>query len=187
MALQKWAGTERTCQNRSKTKVIPVVFFDYYEFLPGGQTVNEKYYLAISKRLRKAIRLKQTDLWTDNSSIFHHGNVPSHSSMIVTDFLAKHETPYIPNTPSRQIWLPVTFLFSKLINPLRGTRDEVLSNSLKVLKDIHVCIGSKEVYFEGDNKDLYKNTQKCNFFNLSGSYLFRWIRNTMQVFYPIFS
>ena len=53
--------------------------------------VNKEYYLAALRRLREAIRRKRSDLWADNSWIFHHDNAPSHSSLIVTEFLAKTE------------------------------------------------------------------------------------------------
>ena len=47
-----------------------------------GQTVNKEYYLAVLRRLRKAIRCKQQDLWADNSWFFHHDNAPLHSSLM---------------------------------------------------------------------------------------------------------
>jgi [histone H3]-lysine36 N-dimethyltransferase SETMAR len=105
-----------------------------------------------------------------------HDNAPSHSSLIVTEFLAKHETKVIAQPPYSPDLAPCDFfLFPKLKYPLRGTRHEsieaIKSNSLKELKAIpaeaynkcmenwinrwHACIGSKGAYFEGDNKDLY--------------------------------
>lgn len=67
-----------------------------------------------------------------------HDNVPSHSSMIVIDFLVKHETSVIAQPP----YLPILascdlFLFSELKNPVRGTRHKstkaIKSHSLKAL------------------------------------------------------
>ena len=76
----------------------------------------------------------------------------------------------------RQFWLLVTFfLFTKLKYPLRETRHESIGaikrNPMKELKAIpakaykkcmekwinrwNAYIGSKGVYFEGDDKDLY--------------------------------
>ena len=97
-----------------------------------------------------------------------HDNAPSHSSLIVTEFLAKHETkviaqpPYSPYLASCDI-----FLFPKLKYPLQGTGHESIEtikrNSLKELKAIpaeayekrmenwinrwHTCIGSKRSLF----------------------------------------
>ena len=160
-----------------------IVFFDYrgvvhHEFVPEGQTINKEYFMVVLRRLREAIRRKRPDLWADNSWIFHHDNVPSHSSLIVTEFLSKHETKVIAQPPYSPDLVPWDFfLFAKLKYLLRGTRNESIEaikrNSLKELKTIpaeaykcmenwinrwHACIGSKEAYYEGDNKDLYKNT-----------------------------
>ena len=128
------------------------------------------------KRLREAIRRKRTDLWTENSWTFQYDNASSHSSLIVSEFLANHETkvidqpPYPPDSD-----LCDFFLFPKLKYPLRRTLHESIEaikrNSLKELKTIpveaykkciencincwHALIGSKGAYFESDNKDLY--------------------------------
>ena len=158
-----------------------IVFFDYrgvvhHEFVPEGQTVNKEYYLAVLRRLREAITRKWMDLWADNSWIFHHDNAPSHSSLIVTEFLAKHETKVIAQPPYSPYLAPCDFfLFSKLKYPLRGTRHESIEaikiNSLKELRAIstkaykncmeirisrwHACIGLRGAYFEVDNKYMY--------------------------------
>ena len=168
-------------QSRSKIMLMLIVFFDYlrvvhHEFVPEGQTVNKEYYLAVLRRLREAIRRKRPDFWADISWVFHHDNAPSHSSLIVTEFLAKHETKFIAQPPYLPDLAPCDiFLFPKLKYPLRGTRHESIEaikrNSQKELKAIqteaykkcvenwidrwHACIGSKRAYFEGDNKDLY--------------------------------
>ena len=111
---------------------------------------------------RVAVRLVPKDM--------NHDNAPSHSSLI------KHETKVIALPPYSPDLAPYDlFLFPKLKYQLRGTRHESIEaikrNSLKGLKAIpakaykkcmenwinrwHACIGSKETYFEGDNKDLY--------------------------------
>ena len=162
-------------------KVMLFVFFDYrcvvhHEFVPEGQMINKEYYLAVLRRLRAAIRRKRPDSWTDNWWIFHLDNAPSHSSLIVTEFLAKHETKVIAQAPYSPDLAPCDFfLFPKLKYSLRGTLHESIKaikrNSLKKPKAIlaeaykkcmenwinrwHACIGSKEAYLEGDNKDLY--------------------------------
>ena len=91
-------------QSRLKIKVMLIVFFDYrgvvhHEFVPECQTVNQEYYLPVLRRLRKEIRRKRPDLWVDNSWIFHRDNAPSHSSLIPTEFLAKHATKVIDQPP----------------------------------------------------------------------------------------
>ena len=140
------------------------------------QRVNKEYYLAVLRSLCEAICRKRTDLWADNSWIFHHDNAPSHSSLIVTVFLSKHETKVIAQPPYLPDLVPFyIFLFPKLKYPLRRTRHESIEaikrNSLKKLKAIpavaynkcmenwinrrHDGINSKGAYSEGDDKDLY--------------------------------
>ena len=106
---------------------VLIVFFDYrgvvhHEFVPEGQTVNKEYYLAVLRHLREAIHRKRTDLWADNSWIFYHDNAPSHSSLISTVFLAKHETKVLLSHRIRQIWLPVTFSCFQNSNIRSGER-----------------------------------------------------------------
>ena len=100
------------------------------------QRVNKEYYLAVLRSLCEAICRKRADLWADNSWIFHHDNAPSHSSLIVTVFLSKHETKVIAQPPYLPDLVPFyIFLFPKLKYPLRRTRHESIEaikrNSLK--------------------------------------------------------
>ena len=104
-----------------------IVFFDYHgvvqnEFVSDGQTVNKEYYLAVLRRLREAIHRKRPDLWADNSWIFHHDKDRSHSSLIVTEFLAKHKKKVAQPPYSPDLAFCDFFLFPELKYPLRGTR-----------------------------------------------------------------
>ena len=70
---------------------------------------------------------------------FHQDNAPSHSSLIVTVFLAKHGTKVIAQpTYSPDLTLYNFFLLQKLKYPLPGTRHESIQaikrNSLKELR-----------------------------------------------------
>ena len=52
------------------------VFFDFrgvlhYDFPPTRHTVNKKYYVRVMRRLRKAIRLKRTELWANNRIVLY--------------------------------------------------------------------------------------------------------------------
>ena len=114
--------------------------------------------------------------WVLSASPPDDDNAPSPSSLIVTEFLAEHETKVIAQSPYSPDLAPCDFfLFPKLKYPLRGMRHESIEaikrNSRKELKAIpaetykkcmenwinswHSCVGSKWAYFEGDNKDLY--------------------------------
>ena len=135
---------KKSCQSRSKVKVMLTVFFDYrgvvhYEFLPPGQTVNKEYYLSVMRRLREAIRKKRSELWSDNSWFLHHDNAPSHTALILRDHFAKNSTHIVPQPPYSPDLAPCDFwLFPKLKRPLRGNRFESIEvikrESLKALK-----------------------------------------------------
>ncbi|UYV84731.1 hypothetical protein LAZ67_X003242 [Cordylochernes scorpioides] len=54
--------------SKSKTKVLLVTFFGHqgivhYEFLPQGQTINQRVYLVILRSLRKTIQKKGPEKW----------------------------------------------------------------------------------------------------------------------------
>jgi hypothetical protein len=75
-------------------------FFDcegviHPEFLPRGQTVNEKCYLKVMKRPGEAVSRKGPDLWRGKIWLLHHDDAPVHLSLLIRDFLTKHETKLI--------------------------------------------------------------------------------------------
>lgn len=144
------ARPKRVRQSQSKIKIMLTVFFDYrgvvhYEFLSTGQIVNKEYYLNVMRRLREAVRKKQPELWNNDSWILHHDNAPSHTALIIRDFLAKHSTKIIPQAP----YPPDTascdfFLFPWLKLPLRGHRFE----SIEEILYKRIRYGSCEDYSE---------------------------------------
>lgn len=127
------------------------------------------------RRLRENVRRKRPDLWKNNSWILHHDNAPSHTSILVREFLAKNSTYVIDQAPYSPNMAPCDFFLSpKLKLPLRERRFEsieaIKQNSQKELKAIperaynkcfddwiirwHKCIASNGAYFEGDKINL---------------------------------
>ncbi|UYV72636.1 hypothetical protein LAZ67_10000122 [Cordylochernes scorpioides] len=102
-------------QVRSNVKVLLTVFLDcrgvvHHEFLPQGRTANKEYYLQVMRNLREAIRQKRPDLWKNKNWLLHHDNAPAHTSLLVSNFLAKNNTLMMPRSHRvPQIWPPVTF------------------------------------------------------------------------------
>ncbi|UYV76619.1 hypothetical protein LAZ67_14001482 [Cordylochernes scorpioides] len=163
-------------QVRSNVKVLLTVFFDcrgvvHHEFLPQRRTVNKEYYLQVMRNLREAIRQKRPDLWKNKNWLLHHDNAPAHTSLLVSDFLAKNNTLMMPQPPYYPDLAPCDFfLFPKLKRPMKGRRyatlDEIKTASKEELKKIlkndflkcfedwknrwHKCIISHGDYFEGD-------------------------------------
>ncbi|KAF0708055.1 protein GVQW3-like, partial [Aphis craccivora] len=140
------------------------------EWVPQGQTVNQHYYLEVMKRLRENVRKKRPDSWKSGSWMLHHDNAPAHSSLLIRQFLAKNQTPVVPQPPYSPDLAPCDFfLFPKLKSTLKGRRfqtiDDIKQNTEIDLKDIPIsayqecfqkwkrrwqrCIDSQGDYFEG--------------------------------------
>jgi len=83
----------------------------HHEFLPEGQTVNKEF-LGVMRRLREAVRQKRKDLWANNSWILHHDNAPSHSAIIIREFLTKNKTNIIQQPSNSPDMAPCDFFCS---------------------------------------------------------------------------
>ena len=151
-------------------------FFDWrgivhFEFVPRGETVNKEFYLNVLKHLREAVRRKRPEAWTNNTWMLHHDNAPAHASLLIREFLTKHEMTVVPQAPYSPDLAPADFfLFLKLKSSLKGRQfwmvEEIEENSLWDLRAIlqntfqdmfqkwkkrwDRCIKSGGVYFEGD-------------------------------------
>jgi hypothetical protein len=74
---------------------MPIAFFDkqgviHNEFMPKGQIVNSAFYVEVFGRLLKRISRVRPQFRAEGSLFLLHDNAPSHSSLIVRTFLAKH-------------------------------------------------------------------------------------------------
>jgi hypothetical protein len=77
------------------------------EFVPPGETVNQKFYLQVLERLRQQVHCVRPELYADKW-ILHHDNAPSHTALSVKEFLEKNQL-WSWNTPfTNQISLYVT-------------------------------------------------------------------------------
>ncbi|XP_018046790.1 PREDICTED: histone-lysine N-methyltransferase SETMAR-like [Atta colombica] len=126
---------------QSKKKAMLTVFMDYkgivhYEFLPEDQTVNKEYYLGVMRCLREAVRQTRKDLWANNSWILHHDNAPSHSAIIIREFLTKNETNTIQQPLNSPDMAPCDFFLKisakevyKLSSPRTHFLDLIAQNS----------------------------------------------------------
>jgi len=91
-------------QVRSKVKVMLTVFFDmegivHYKYVPQGQTVNQKFYLQVLKRLRLAVSRKRPQKRAAGAWTLHHDNAPAHRAHSIQVFLASHGIPVIQQPP----------------------------------------------------------------------------------------
>lgn len=131
--------------SKSRIKSMLIVFFDvrgivHFEFVPPGQTVNAVFYLEVLKRLKRRVARVRTDV---QAVKLHHDNAPSHSAFIVTNFLARSNTPVVPQPPYSPDLAPCDFfLFPRLKRELKGKHWETVENIqtrvTRFLKDIPV-------------------------------------------------
>lgn len=79
--------------SKSKVKTMLIVFFDargvvHKEFVSQGQTANVAYTtLMFWKDRKKVIRVRKDIAAT---WLLHHDNAPSHTSLRIREFIAKH-------------------------------------------------------------------------------------------------
>ena len=124
----------------------PKIFKDtdviYYELLKPNETITGERHRTQLMRLSQALCEKRPQYEQRHEKVAaRHDNAPSHSSLIVTGFLAKHETKVIAQPLYSPDLAPWDFLpFPELKYPLRGTHYEFIEaikrNSLKKLKAI---------------------------------------------------
>ena len=89
--------------------------------VPRGETVNKEFHLIVLKRLRAAVRRKRPEVWTNNTWMLHHDNAPAHASLLIREFLMKHETTVVPQLPYSPDLAPADFfLFPQLKSSLKG-------------------------------------------------------------------
>ena len=113
----------------------------HYEFVPRGETVNKEFYLNVLKHLREAVRRKRPEAWTNNTWMLHHDNAPAHASLLICEFLKKHETTVVPQPPYPPDLAPADFfLFPKLNSSLKGRRfqtvEKIEENLIRDLRTI---------------------------------------------------
>jgi len=95
------------------------------EFVPQGQTINAAYYVDVLERLRKRVihvRKNIAATW-----VLHLDNTPSHTSLRVREFLAKHNVATLPQPPYRPDLAPADFFYS------RGSRQHSMDAVLTAL------------------------------------------------------
>ncbi|UYV70307.1 hypothetical protein LAZ67_7002482 [Cordylochernes scorpioides] len=118
--------------SKSRIKTMIIVFFDirgivHCEFVPQGQTVNSVFYLEVLRRLKRRISRVRTDI--KDTVKLHHDNATSHTAFIITNFLARSNTPLIPDPPYSPDLAPCDFfLFPRLKREMKGKHWETVEN-----------------------------------------------------------
>jgi hypothetical protein len=77
--------------SKLKVKAMMIVFFDVrgvimIEWVPEGQTVNQKHYLEFLTKLREQVRKKRPELWKKKLWILHQDNAPVYNALAMKQF-----------------------------------------------------------------------------------------------------
>ncbi|KAG5314820.1 MOS1T transposase, partial [Acromyrmex insinuator] len=94
------------------------------QFVPQGETVNSVFYLEVLKRLKRRVARVRADI--KDAIKHHHDNAPSHTAFIVANYLARSNTPVVPQSPYSPDLAPCDF-FSRLKRELKGKHWEYLN------------------------------------------------------------
>jgi len=98
------------------------------EFVIRNTTVNSEYYKGLLERLRKDVRRKRPEKWT-NGFILHHDNVPYHTMLLVRQFLSNKNITVSPHPPYSPDLAPLDFwLFPKVKMTMKGKRFESIQD-----------------------------------------------------------
>lgn len=68
-----------------------------------------EFYLQVLRHLRENVCQKRPELWKNKNLVLHHNNAPSHSFLLVSQYLATKEMPVLPHP----LYSPDFFLFPK--------------------------------------------------------------------------
>jgi histone-lysine N-methyltransferase SETMAR len=92
-------------------------------------SINQAYYVEISKRLRETVHIKRPELWP-NVWILHHDSAPAHKELCVKQFLAKKSFLEMEHPPSSPDLAPNgLWLFTEIKSALMGRRFQDIKNS----------------------------------------------------------
>jgi hypothetical protein len=107
---------EKARMSKSKVKAMTIVFFDIrgvitIEWVPEGQTVNQKYYLEVVTKFRERVGKKRPEFWQKKSWILLQDIAPAHNALAVKQFLAHKCIPVLehPLPPHSQDLAPCDF------------------------------------------------------------------------------
>jgi transposase len=102
-----------------------------------------EFYLEVMKKLRETEVNKRPEGWRNKTWMLQHDDAPAHTSILVSEFLAKYEKIVVPQTPYSPNLAPAeffVFLFPRLKSTLKGRRfqtiENVEENSLRNLRAI---------------------------------------------------
>ena len=137
--------TKKITPHQIQGKVILITFFDidgvvHHEFVLPGHTLDVHFYVQVLQSLHDAVWRKWHAKW-QGEWFLHHNNAPSHTLLVVQQFLAEESIPVITQPPYSKDLAPSDFwLFPTLKMGLKGmcftTMEDIKSNVTAELQRI---------------------------------------------------
>jgi len=128
--------------------------------VPRGETVNKEFCLNVLKHLRTAVRRKSPEAWANNTWMLHHDNAPAHTSLLIREFLMKHETTVVPQLPYSPDLAPADFfLFPKLKSSIKGCRFQTVEEIEEI--SIHDLRAIPQNMFQDSFQNWKKHWKWC--------------------------
>lgn len=126
------SSNKKSWRSKSKIKVILIISFDvYHKFLSEEQTVNSNFYLEVLEW--DLVRRVQHNLWGKEEWIIHLDNAPTHSFVIVDEFLGQNSITTFLHTPYSTDLGPCDFflfLKCKIVIRMRHWDDAIYNNNI---------------------------------------------------------
>jgi hypothetical protein len=150
---------------KSKIKTMLIIFFDkqgviHKQFVPVGQIVNSAFYIDVIRRLLKRISRVRPQFRAEGSWFLSHDNAPSHSTLVVQIFLAKHGVVEISLPPYSPDLVPADFcLFPTARTAFKGKRFQDVEDVKKNVKAERNAVPLEA--FAGCFQKLFERCNKC--------------------------
>jgi hypothetical protein len=95
-----WKTPTSTRIKKSKAEEVgsednDLLLWHQIEWVPEGQTVNQKYYLEVLIKLLERVKKNRTELWKKESWSLHQDNAAAHNALSVKQFLDDKCTPVL--------------------------------------------------------------------------------------------
>lgn len=151
--------------SKSKMKCMLITFFDakgllHYEFVPEGETVNQKYYMEVLQRLFAKVRRKRSVIWKSKDVLLLHDNARPHVALSVKDFLVRQGVSVLLHPPYSPDLSPCDFyLFSRLKKASKGQRLANVDKIKEVMTRELNLVTSDD--YTGCFASLVKRWRKC--------------------------
>ena len=131
------------CQDHVDSLLFYANRITHKEFVPSGQTANQRYYLKVLKWLRDLVRGggNRPEMWSSGDWFVYHDNAPAQTALSVQQFLVKQKH---DSYPSSDLATCDFFLFAVMKGQFKRKLFADVREVQKKTQDVLNSISSKE-------------------------------------------